>query len=1210
MAARRVLAFILAFGPAAAGVFAQTTLREQTDRCIEAQQTVLGKSDSKPEDVDKAMRRLAGAASFAADRGMGDLACEATLIRAAKLASTDPAAAQAAWHEVIREARRAGSAEHELRALDGLIRATAAKPQANAQETAAFKANLESMMDLAAASDRLDLLFMAIDGVQKSPNKVLPPTAAAVAFRVVNQIDAAASYRLRGRDAELHDHVAKAFDQGFPLWASSQALEIGTKDLLERAIMQYRQRSDADGELQARIRLAAALPEGQARAAAKAEAYDLAVRRGRWIEAAGLAPTPQAADEARGRAMMSSSADAADTESAEFRGNADPDAFTAALRESLKSKKEPDRAMAMGLAHADASPASLPIFFEALKHDDAEVRHRAARAIEELAEAGQIGQIIAALDHDDPDVRRWMAITLWRFIGSDPRALEAVKARFEKESDEKVKVMLRSGLVQGGEVDPHLATLQKQVFGIGQKDTELTNLAAGALYRLGFAAPAAQLAAGGAGNTRQMFRTAAEMIAVADRPGAAPMLERIYVTSPQPSINALGYALNRNRSANAPQVLARQRRALGRRIAVEPEWAAWAFLRDARRGRLDHRDAETLNLAAISAEPPACADVAAWVAAEESAGGEKPAFGGPPVSDSDAVPSVRKLARANLDRPRAPKPAAKRTIRLSYREDLNMMVMEGTIDPVAMLQENNVLHVEMNLNASHSAVGVDLFSPLFVELNAKLEAQEFIRELRLEGVPGAAAPLTAKGESASFELGPDLQPGAIENAVLVVKAQIFTSTRELKIPLREILVPGAKNRPDLIVETLSCDEPKPAEQAAIEVHVRNAGHRASPESTALVRLYNVNWNGKSRSLGTIPVPALAPNDTARLELSAAMNPSWFMPASTLGWTPDGGDTAIEAVLDPDGKIDESDESNNDLKLTIAMLLTGAEQQRADEARIYGQLCKYMREAEADGSYGALRGAIDRMLKELSDGEPLPGPLRRAQGVLKALAAQADARDRVRNAIGRLEADATKHLKAEELKKIASDLMKAQIDLATAGFPMSAENIRKIAAQCRDLSTEDEGEAAALGDHAAAFDELARWADRSEAEEEILAGQRPVGARQNVAALFGRGDPASAPAEAFIRQNMEWNRRGVDLASRAAALAQAAIAGKPTAAELGKLAGDMREWVGQPPKPQEELQAIQTAAAASMTSGASGSSGGGSSPAHPTSFAALNNLFGN
>jgi hypothetical protein len=195
-----------------------------------------------------------------------------------------------------------------------------------------------------------------------------------------------------------------------------------------------------------------------------------------------------------------------------------------------------------------------------------------------------------------------------------------------------------------------------------------------------------------------------------------------------------------------------------------------------------------------------------------------------------------------------------------------------------------------------------------------------------------------------------------------------------------------------------------------------------------------------------------------------------------------------------------------------------------------------------------------------------------------------------------------------LKKITAELLKAQIGLAMSGVPMSADAVRLIAAQSQAISSEEQGPTGALGDQEAAFGQILGWADRSQAEAEILAGQRPIGTQQSIAALFGRGDPASAPAEAFIRQNIEWNRRGVELASRAAALTQAAQANKPVAAEIKKLTAEMQAWIGAPPKPAEELQAIGTAAAASAA--ASNTPPAGGTPPRPTSFAGIGNIFGN
>jgi PGF-pre-PGF domain-containing protein len=108
--------------------------------------------------------------------------------------------------------------------------------------------------------------------------------------------------------------------------------------------------------------------------------------------------------------------------------------------------------------------------------------------------------------------------------------------------------------------------------------------------------------------------------------------------------------------------------------------------------------------------------------------------------------------------------------------------------------------------------------------------------------------------------------------------------------------------PDLTIKSLSWspETPKTGENITFTATVRNIGSGDSPTSNLK---YNINGNNEAHS-DILTVPALAAGKTAQ---------------STFSWTPGNeGNIEVTATVDPDAVIPESDETNNQLKITAAV----------------------------------------------------------------------------------------------------------------------------------------------------------------------------------------------------------------------------------------------------------------------------------------------------
>jgi len=87
---------------------------------------------------------------------------------------------------------------------------------------------------------------------------------------------------------------------------------------------------------------------------------------------------------------------------------------------------------------------SLESIFEALRHEDPNVRWEAARALGVMRDPRAVDPLIAALGDRDPDVRRKAALSLGKIC--DPRAVEALQSCSVKDENQVVRWAATWGL--------------------------------------------------------------------------------------------------------------------------------------------------------------------------------------------------------------------------------------------------------------------------------------------------------------------------------------------------------------------------------------------------------------------------------------------------------------------------------------------------------------------------------------------------------------------------------------------------------------------------------------------------------------------------------------------------------------------------------------------------------------------------------------------
>ncbi len=1117
-----------------------------------------------PEQARAFAERIERAAAVARSLGRRASESEALIVLGTHYADRDePAQAEAAFGRARLSAQQSGDAARELRALDGVLNLLLDKRSGGESKSPAerdrFHAALVAFVDVAVTHERIVEAVAWLDEAGYEGARPVSRRAKELRGVLVEELDAVARARVTGETKSIPASIGRLWVEGLALLAGSVAEEFEQPGGLEIALETHQARGDGAAEARVSRILLRLLPAGEERDALRRRAYAAALSAGEFAAAAEWAPDDGVADSLRelaGPPLTEQERAIADFPLWRQEGrrpnerdvfvdkiaeHADPDYFLTKTTPGTLTSGNGD---VIEMAHADGSRAFVPIFFDVLERGGNAPEHllAAARALGELAGLEDVEALVAALDHEDWEVRRLMAMTLVRMAPHDERVGAGLERRLAAEEVLAVAAALRWGLIEAGHIEPHRAELEELMKG---SDERAAATAGVALFDYGFGTAATLLESNArVKRARDADADIVELLAFSTRPDAVGLLDR-FVDRNAYTVPA-ARALTRFDTPRARDIRKRERGEAHTGVAP-----LWFGLRDARRGRMTP---ETKNWwVERSQDLPLkghvfTSEMLEWSVDESEGEVDLPWK----VRDEEIVASqeiwsndTRRALKALKGRkryPRAPQsndPEAGWSVHLLYRTRMRSGSVNYSVRPRATLVDPTYLSVALNASERHSGIDKDILGALWVEFELELEAEDAHKQTRLEGVPGLTGPLVAdSADVPTFDIPEGVTAASLRQGELVLDFKFFDEEKTLRIPLAGILIESDAIAPDLIVEGISIEPaaPRPGQAAYVSFDVVNAGHAVSAKTTVVVQVHNALRPESPQRLRSVGVPALKQGERVTTTVGVTVSAENYLSGYRPGWTPDDQDTAIEVVVDPEGKVDESEEGNNRSLRPVALILNEEERGARNQEQLLvslNTLADRVEELGPGAPPDVLRDALREVLEGLDAVRPRTPALDKARQLIRMLGAQAEARGRIKNATDRMRDFNRVPGSDEEARDALRDLVRAQADLIRSGVPVSAEQVAAINENVVRFH-ETFGASEALLDKAQS-DVLETAAEQGR----IRAGTREIFGEMARSPESGfeelLGPPLNAEnrgsAEAFLDRNIEWSRDGIALADQ-------------------------------------------------------------------------------